>query len=94
MWKRLIHLEAILTCHFLHYCYVLGVIYSAVDQLNLFPDVVVVSGASRGIGRELVNLLFGSGFDVVTLPRQVCNSVENLSALGVVLSDEARLPRR
>ena len=44
------------------------------DQLNLFPDVVVVSGASRGIGRKLVNLLLGSGFDVVTLSRQACNS--------------------
>ena len=64
------------------------------DQLNLFPDVVVVSGASRGIGRKLVNLLLGSGFDVVTLSRQACNSAENLSALGVDLSDEARLPRR
>lgn len=64
------------------------------DQLNLFPDVVVVSGASRGIGRKLVNLLLGSGFDVVTLSRQACNFAENLSALGVDLSDEARLPRR
>ncbi|MEJ6827816.1 MAG: hypothetical protein QNK79_06755 [Synechococcus sp. ArSW.bin.68] len=66
-----------------------------VDQLNQFPDgVVVVSSASRGIGRELVNLLLGSGLDVVTLSRQTCNPAENLTALGVELSDEAGLPRR
>jgi short-subunit dehydrogenase len=28
--------------------------------------MVVVSGASRGIGRELVNLLLSSGYEVVT----------------------------
>ena len=42
----------------------------ALYQLNQLPNgVVVVSGGSRGIGRELVNLLLGSGFHVVTLSR-------------------------
>ena len=66
----------------------------ALDQLNQLPNgVVVVSGASRGIGRELLNLLLGSGFPVVSLSRQVCNPGNNLTALGVDLSDEAGLDK-
>ena len=66
----------------------------ALDQLNQLPNgVVVVSGGSRGIGRELVNLLLGSGFHVVTLSRQVCNPGNNLITLDVDLSDEAGLDK-
>jgi benzil reductase ((S)-benzoin forming) len=64
----------------------------ALDQLNQLPKgVVVVSGASRGIGRELVDLLLGTGFEVVTLSRQACNPGKNLTPLGVDLSDEVGL---
>jgi len=62
------------------------------DQHNLLPNgLVVVSGASRGIGGELVKLLLGSGFEVITLSRQACTPAENLSALAVDLSNEAGL---
>jgi len=64
------------------------------EQLNQLPNgVVIVTGASRGIGRELVNLLLGSGFQVVALSRQACEPAENLTALGVDLSDEAGLDK-
>jgi len=64
----------------------------ALDQHNLLPNgLVVVSGASRGIGGELVKLLLGSGFEVITLSRQACTPAENLTALAVDLSNEAGL---
>jgi len=63
-----------------------------VDQLNQLPDgVVVVSGASRGIGRELVKLSLRSGYEVIALSRQACTPSDNLLSLGVDLSDEAGL---
>lgn len=64
----------------------------SLNQLNQLPEgLVVVSGASRGIGRELVNLLLSSGYEVVTLSRQACTPAENLTALAADLSDEAGL---
>ena len=53
--------------------------HAVLNQLNQLPDgLVVVSGASRGIGRELVNLLLASGMEVVELAitgqQQVCAS--------------------
>jgi benzil reductase ((S)-benzoin forming) len=62
--------------------------HAVLNQLNQLPDgLVVVSGASRGIGRELVNLLLASGMEVVALSRQACDHAENLTALSVDLSD-------
>jgi benzil reductase ((S)-benzoin forming) len=62
--------------------------HAVLNQLNQLPEgKVVVIGASRGIGRELVNLLIASGMDVVALSRQACHPTENLTALSVDLSD-------
>ncbi len=53
--------------------------------------IIVLSGGSRGIGRELVKLLLGSGLRVVTLSRQPCADAENLIPLQADLSHEAGL---
>jgi benzil reductase ((S)-benzoin forming) len=64
----------------------------ALNQLYQLPEgMVVVSGASRGIGHELVNVLLASGIEVVALSRQRCKPSENLTALSVDLSDETGL---
>ncbi len=63
-------------------------VLTTLNQLNQLPEgMVVVSGASRGIGRELVNVLLASEIEVVALSRQACKPVENLTALSVDLSD-------
>jgi short-subunit dehydrogenase len=62
------------------------------DSSNQLPEgIVVMSGASRGIGRELVKLLLTSGMLVITLSRKPCTGAENLIPLGVDLSHEAGL---
>lgn len=58
------------------------------NQRNQLQNgLVVVSGASRGIGRELVHVLLASGIEVVALSRQACKPAENLTALSADLSD-------
>lgn len=51
----------------------------------------MLSGASRGIGHELMKLLLDSGLTVVTLSRQPCADAENLIPLQADLSHEAGL---
>ncbi len=62
------------------------------DHPNQLPEgIVVLSGASRGIGHELLKLLLDSGLTVVTLSRQPCADAENLIPLQADLSHEAGL---
>lgn len=59
---------------------------------NQLPDgVVVLTGGSRGIGRELVKLLLNSGFNVVNLSREACEEPPNLVSIAADLSLESGL---